>query len=36
MSTNVILAGIFLAREDLSLGQLVRTANDAPTAGAGG
>jgi hypothetical protein len=36
MSTNVILAGIFLAREDLSLGQLVRTANEAPTAGAGG
>jgi uncharacterized membrane protein YbhN (UPF0104 family) len=36
MSTNVFLAGVFLAREDLSLGQLVRTANDAPPAGAGG
>lgn len=37
MATNVILAGVFLAREDLSLGQLVRTAaSDAPPAGAGG
>jgi uncharacterized protein (TIRG00374 family) len=36
MATNVLLAGIFLAREDLSLAQLVRTANDAPPAGAGG
>jgi uncharacterized protein (TIRG00374 family) len=36
MSTNVLLGGVFLAREDLSLGQLVRTANDAPPAGAGG
>jgi uncharacterized membrane protein YbhN (UPF0104 family) len=36
MATNISLGGIFLAREDLSLGQLLRTAEEAPTAGAEG
>jgi hypothetical protein len=36
MFINVTTAGAFLVREDLSLGQLLRTARDAPPAGAGG
>jgi glycosyltransferase 2 family protein len=37
MATNVGAAGFFLAREDMSLGQLVRSAaSEAPSAGTGG